>query len=149
MEGQKGVTTSCTLKAAEGLKIRTDSEEIKRLRMLALELLLTGHPEDCSTCPKYGSCELQTLIQYIGPKTGRMKMRAKGFKQIDDNPLLLHDMNRCVLCGRCVRACNELRGVKVLQYQKKEMVLMQQRYWEMEIMFRINLMELHMEMKVV
>ncbi|MGM9550008.1 MAG: FAD-dependent oxidoreductase [Faecousia sp.] len=121
VEGQKGVTTSCTLKATEGLKIRTDSEEIKRLRMLALELLLTGHPEDCSTCPKYGSCELQTLIQYIGPKTGRMKMRAKGFKQIDDNPLLLHDMNRCVLCGRCVRACNELRGVKVLQYQKKEM----------------------------
>ena len=121
VEGKTGVTTSCTLKAAEGLKIRTDSEEIKRLRMLALELLLTGHPEDCSTCPKYGSCELQTLIQYIGPKTGRMKMRAKGFKQIDDNPMLVHDMDRCVLCGRCVRACNELRGVKVLQYQKKEM----------------------------
>lgn len=121
VEGQKGVTASCTLKAVEGLRIRTDSEEIKRLRMLALELLLTGHPEDCSTCPKYGSCELQTLIQYIGPKTGRMKMRAKGFKQKDDNPLLTHDMNRCVLCGRCVRACNELRGVKVLQYQKKDL----------------------------
>ena len=121
VEGQKGVTTSCTLKAYEGLKIRTESEEIKRLRMLAMELLLTGHPEDCSTCPKYGNCELQTLIQYIGPKTGRMKMRAKGFKQIDENPLLIHDMNRCILCGRCVRACNELRGVNVLQYQKKDM----------------------------
>lgn len=121
VEGQRGVTTSCTLKAYEGLHIRTESEEIKRLRMLALELLLAGHPEDCSTCPKYGSCELQTLIQYIGPKTGRMKMRAKGFKQIDDNPLMLQDMNRCILCGRCVRACNELRGVKVLQYQKKDM----------------------------
>lgn len=121
VEGQKGVTTSCTLKAYEGLHIRTESEEIKQLRMLALELLLAGHPEDCSTCPKYGSCELQTLIQYIGPKTGRMKMRAKGFKQIDDNPLMLQDMNRCILCGRCVRACNELRGVKVLQYQKKDM----------------------------
>lgn len=121
VEGQRGGTTSCTLKAYEGLHIRTESEEIKRLRMLALELLLAGHPEDCSTCPKYGSCELQTLIQYIGPKTGRMKMRAKGFKQIDDNPLMLQDMNRCILCGRCVRACNELRGVKVLQYQKKDM----------------------------
>lgn len=121
VEGQKGVVTSCTLKAYEGLKIRTDSEEIKRLRMLAMELLLTGHPEDCSTCPKYGVCELQTLIQYIGPKTGRMKMRAKGLKQIDENPMIIHDMNRCVLCGRCVRACNELRGVGVLQYKKKEM----------------------------
>lgn len=121
VEGEKGVATSCTLTAYEGLKIRTESETIKRLRMLAMELLLTGHPEDCSTCPKYGNCELQTLIQYIGPKTGRLKMRAKGLKQIDSNPLLLHDMNRCVLCGRCVRACNELRGVKVLQYQKKDM----------------------------
>lgn len=121
VEGQKGVFTSCTLKAKEGLCIKTDSEEIKRLRMLALELLLSGHPEDCSTCPKYGNCELQALIQYIGPKTGRMKMRVKGFKRNDENPLLTYDMNRCVLCGRCVRACNDLRGVKVLQYQKKEM----------------------------
>ena len=121
VEGQQGVTTSCTLKAKDGMVIRTKTPELTRLRMLALELLLAGHPEDCSTCPKYGNCELQMLIQYIGPKTGRMKMRTKGFKPEEGNPLILHDMNRCVLCGRCVRACNELRGVKVLQYQKKEL----------------------------
>jgi formate dehydrogenase beta subunit len=120
VEGQKGVTTSCTLKAKDGMNIRTKSAEITRLRRLAMELLLAGHPEDCSTCPKYGHCELQTLIQYIGPKTGRLKMRVKGFKIEERNPLLIHDMNRCVLCGRCVRACNELRGVQVLQYQKKD-----------------------------
>ena len=50
-----------------------------------------------------------------------MRCRTKGFKQDERNPLLVHDMNRCVLCGRCVRACNDLRGVKVLQYQKKDM----------------------------
>jgi NADPH-dependent glutamate synthase beta subunit-like oxidoreductase/Pyruvate/2-oxoacid:ferredoxin oxidoreductase delta subunit len=121
VEGQPGVTTSCTLKPVDGMVIHTDSEEIKRLRMLALELLLTGHPEECSTCPKYGNCELQMLIQYIGPKTGRLKMRTKGFTPEEKNPLLIHDMNRCVLCGRCVRACNELRGAKVIQYQKKDM----------------------------
>lgn len=121
VEGAKQVTTACTLKAKDGLRIRTKTPEVERLRMLALELLLTGHPEDCSTCPKYGNCELQMLIQYIGPKTGRLKMRTKGFRMKEDNPLICHDMNRCILCGRCVRACNELRGVKVLQYQKKEM----------------------------
>ena len=121
VDGQEGVTTSCTLKAKDGMNITTKSDELERLRMLALELLLAGHPEDCSTCPKYGNCELQMLIQYIGPKTGRLKMRTKGFKQNEENPLIIHDMNRCVLCGRCVRACNELRGVKVLQYQKKDM----------------------------
>lgn len=121
VEGQEGVTTSCTLKAKDGMNIITKDAELEKLRMLALELLLAGHPEDCSTCPKYGNCELQMLIQYIGPKTGRLKLRTKGFKQNEENPLIIHDMNRCVLCGRCVRACNELRGVKVLQYQKKEM----------------------------
>lgn len=121
VEGQDSVTTSCTLKAKDGMVIKTKTPEVERLRMLALELLLAGHPENCSTCPKYGNCELQMLIQYIGPKTGRLKLRTKGFKEQNENPLIIHDMNRCVLCGRCVRACNELRGVKVLQYQKKEM----------------------------
>lgn len=118
--GQEGVETSCTLKAKEGLQIKTNSDEITGLRMLALDLLLTGHPAECTGCPKYGNCELQTMIQYIGPN-GRLKMRTKGFKTEERNPLLIHDMNRCVLCGRCVRACNELRGVGVLQYQKKEL----------------------------
>ena len=121
VEGQPGVSTSCTLEATDGMIIKTKTPEVERLRMLALELLLTGHPEECTTCPKYGNCELQMLIQYIGPKTGRLKMRTKGFRPQEDNPLFLHDMNRCVLCGRCVRACNELRGVGVLQYQKKDM----------------------------
>ena len=121
VEGQEGVTPSCTLKAEDGMVITTKSQKLDYLRRLALELLLAGHPEDCSTCPKYGNCELQMLIQYIGPKTGRLKTRTKGFQENEKNPLIVHDMNRCVLCGRCVRACNELRGVKILQYQKKEM----------------------------
>ena len=60
VEGQEGATTSCTLKAKDGMVIHTKTPELEKLRMLALELLLTGHPEDCSTCPKYGNCELQT-----------------------------------------------------------------------------------------
>ena len=61
VEGQEGVTTSCTLRAQDGMVVHTTSERINKLRTLALELLLAGHPEDCSTCPKYGNCELQTL----------------------------------------------------------------------------------------
>lgn len=121
VEGEEHPVTSCTLKAKDGLNIRTNSEQIAKLRSLALELLLSGHPEDCSTCPKYGNCELQTLIQYIGANNARMRCRTKGFKAEESNPLIVHDMNRCVLCGRCVRACNDLRGVKVLQYQKKDL----------------------------
>lgn len=121
VDGVDGVVPSCTLKTKEGLNIRTKSEKIDHLRKLAMELLLAAHPEDCSTCPKYGRCELQTLIQYMGVSATRVRSRIKGFPSNTDNPLLIHDMNRCVLCGRCVRACNNLRGVKVLQYNKRDM----------------------------
>lgn len=121
VEGREGVERACMLKAKDGLNITTNSERVTRLRRLALELLLGAHPEDCSTCPKYGNCELQTLIQYIGANNARMKNRSRGFKMNEENPLLIHDMNRCVLCGRCVRACKSLRGVGILDYRKKDM----------------------------
>lgn len=121
VEGEDGVQPACKLTVREGMKVTTDSPRIAPLRKLAMELLLAAHPEDCSTCPKYGRCELQTLIQYMGVSATRMHTRVKGFAQNDKNPLLIHDMNRCVLCGRCVRACGDLRGVGVLQYNKKEL----------------------------
>lgn len=121
VEGVKGAVPSCTLKAEDNMVIRTQSEYLRKLRTMAMELLLAGHPEDCSTCPKYGNCELQTLIQYLGGSSSHMRKRVKGFKENKENPLIEHEMDRCVLCGRCVRACNDLRGVGVLQYQKKNM----------------------------
>lgn len=121
VEGMEGVHPSCKLPVKDGMKVTTNSPAIAPLRNLAMELILAAHPEDCSTCPKYGRCELQTLIQYMGVSATRMHTRIKGFAQNDKNPLLIHDMNRCVLCGRCVRACGDLRGVGVLQYNKNEL----------------------------
>ena len=119
-EGKKDIIPSCTLKAKEGLRIVTQNEEIKKHRNLAMELILAAHPEDCTTCPKYGRCEFQTLIQYVGVTPTRMRMRTKAIPK-KENPLIVHDMLRCVLCGRCVRACKDLRGVEVLKYQKEEL----------------------------
>ena len=121
VEGEKHPVPSCRLKAADGMVITTKSEQLRKLRELAMELLLSCHPEDCSTCPKYGNCEMQTMIQYIGASNTRMKHRTKGFRTEERNPLIIHDMNRCILCGRCVRACQDLRGVGVLDYRKKDL----------------------------
>lgn len=121
VEGHKHPVTSCSLKANDGMVIITTNEEISHLRNLAMELILAAHPEDCSTCPKYGNCELQNLIQYMGVSAARMQPRVKGFVCEKGNPLYDHDRNRCIVCGRCVRACSDLRGAKVLQYQKKGM----------------------------
>lgn len=120
-EGSDETIPSCTLRAEDGLRIVTQSEKITKSRNLAMELLLAAHPEDCTTCPKYGKCELQTLIQYMGVSAMRMRTRSKGFERNEKNPLLIHDMTRCVLCGRCVRACRDLRGVEVLRYNKNNL----------------------------
>jgi formate dehydrogenase beta subunit len=116
-EGEKNPVPACTLSVRDGLKISTESARVNHLRKLAMELILAAHPADCSTCPKYGRCELQTLIQYMAVSATRVRPRNKSLPEREQT-LLLHDMNRCVLCGRCVRACRDLRGVEVLQYDK-------------------------------
>ena len=119
VEGEEDIMSSCTLYPKEGMVITTDSERIRKKRNLSMELLLAGHPEECTSCPKYGKCELQSLTQYIEAGNTRLHHRSKGMKVEEGNPLIIHDMNRCVLCGRCVRACSELRGVGILDYKKK------------------------------
>ena len=114
------IVSSCTLKAEQGMKINTENEKIIQRRRLAMELILAAHPEDCSTCTKYGNCELQTLIQYLGVSAEGQYRRNKDFILDDSNPLYNNDFFRCVLCGRCVRVCEKVRGVKVLDYLKKD-----------------------------
>lgn len=117
IEGIPGVKTSCTTPAEDGMVIKTKSPTINKIRFLAMELMLANHPMDCSTCPKYLSCELQSLKQYIGiTEELRVKRWSNPFPTITTNPLFVHDFQRCVMCGRCVRACHEMRGVGVLSF---------------------------------
>lgn len=120
VEYEGKIVSSCTLTAQEGMEIRTKGEKLEARRELALKLLLAAHPEDCSTCPKYGKCELQTLMQYMGVSPEGLNRRAKTIPYNDSNPLIIHDMARCVLCGRCVRACHKVRGVGAIDYAKKD-----------------------------
>lgn len=119
VESEGKIVSSCTLKMKEGLDVRTRGEKIEQRRELALKLILAAHPEDCSTCPKYGKCELQTLMQYMGVSPEGLNRRLKPIPLNEKNPLIVHDMTRCVLCGRCVRACHKVRGVGAIDYQKK------------------------------
>lgn len=116
IEGMEGLQAACETAAAEGMVVCTHNEQIDRLRRLSVELMLAGHPEDCTGCPKYGQCELQTLIQYLGIGSGRLRRQTVQNDYTDANPLYIRDLSRCVLCGRCVRACQELRQVGVLDF---------------------------------
>ncbi len=120
IQGIDTLQTSCTTPATNGMVVKTKTDAVIRLRRLAMELLLAAHPHDCDTCNKYLNCELQSLKQYLISDELRVMIRSKLLPINMKNPLFQHDPNKCVVCGRCVRACYELRGVGILQYNKKE-----------------------------
>ncbi len=120
IDGREGLPTSCTTRAEEGMKVKTKTPSIDRMRRLAMELTLSGHPPECTVCSQYLNCELQSVKQYIGTTEElRVRRRSKPFPVNTANPLFVHDPARCILCGRCIRACYDLRGVGVLSYMKK------------------------------
>ncbi len=120
IDGLDVAVPSCKTQVEEGMKITVNGPKAEKTRKMALELLLATHPADCTGCPKYGKCELQSMYQYLGVGPERWKKKARTVATDESNPLIKHLFTRCVRCGRCVRACRELRGVKVLDFQKTE-----------------------------
>lgn len=120
IEGREGTVQSCETMVEEGMVVKTKTDKVKQLRMIALELMLASHPKDCTSCDKYLKCELQALMQYMGVAHSRLREIEKENTRIatSDN-LIKKEMFRCIQCGRCIRACEELRGVGALRYNKK------------------------------
>ena len=116
IEGREGAVPSCMTPAEDGMKITVNGPEADKTRRMAMELILATHPEDCTGCPKYGKCELQSMYQYMGVSPERWRKKIRSVANDDSNPLISHLFTRCVRCGRCIRACQDLRGVKVLDY---------------------------------
>jgi len=120
IEGIEGTVSSCETTVAEGMKVTTKSDRLTRLRNTAMEFMLAGHPAECTSCKAYLNCELQALKQYLGVVHSRMKEIHKENNNINTgNPLIVREMERCIQCGRCVRVCKDIRGVGILDYQKK------------------------------
>lgn len=118
IEGVEEAVPSCKTTVEEGMVVKINSEKADKTRKTAMELILATHPADCTGCPKYGKCELQSIYQYMGVSPERWRKKSRTFANDDSNPLISHLFTRCIRCGRCIRACRELRGVKVLDYQK-------------------------------
>ena len=121
IEGESNIVQSCEIIVEDGMIVNTKSEAVKKLRMTALELMLASHPKDRTSCDKYLNCELQALMQYMGVAHSRLREIDKENTRIakSDN-LIKKEMRRCIQCGRCVRVCEELRGVKALSINKKD-----------------------------
>ena len=111
IDGVRGLQTACTTPAREGMIVNTMSDEAVSSRKVTLELILEDHPNDCMTCEANGQCELQDLVYDYGVKWPEHSGRRHQYEiDPDPNPFIFIDRNKCILCGRCVRACAEIQN---------------------------------------
>ncbi len=136
IEGRRGTPASCTTPVAEGMVVRTQSGKVKKIRRGVMELYISDHPLDCLTCSANGDCELQDMagmvglrdVRYSAPEGGGL---ANHFEARDtsgaanpewapkdeSNPYFTFDPSKCIVCSRCVRACEEVQGTFALTIQ--------------------------------
>ncbi|WP_296764363.1 formate dehydrogenase subunit alpha [Sediminimonas sp.] len=135
IEGRRGTPASCTTPVAPGMVVRTQSDKVRKIRTGVMELYISDHPLDCLTCAANGDCELQDMagmvglrdVRYEAPQSGGLtnhfEARSGGeanpqwMPKDDSNPYFTYDPSKCIVCSRCVRACEEVQGTFALTIQ--------------------------------
>jgi formate dehydrogenase beta subunit len=145
IENMRGLPTACTTPAANGMKVTTNTPQLQELRRAFLQLILTQHPnacltchrrdrcrpydiclrhvsvtERCVSCPNNGQCELQYLVDYIGIEEVTIPYKYRELPvDYDREPLIRRDYNLCILCGRCVQMCADVRGIGAISFARR------------------------------
>ena len=128
VEGRNGTPASCTTPVAEGIVVHTQTERLQKLRRGVMELYISDHPLDCLTCAANGDCELQDMAGAVGLRDVRygydganhvFKKQNGGLNpdwmaKDESNPYFAYDASKCIVCNRCVRACEETQGTFAL-----------------------------------
>lgn len=117
--GMAKPVTSCTTPATNGMVVKTESERLYRLRKTTVELLLSDHPNDCMVCIGTGDCKLQELAYSYGIRENRFDGAMRDHNRVDANPFITREQNKCVMCGLCVRVCEEVQGVGAIGYAER------------------------------
>lgn len=116
VKGMRGLVPSCSTLVTEGMEVITEDEEINQLRRINLEMILSEHEHNCLTCEICGRCELQDLAYQFGIKNVRFPVNKELSVQDDSSEVIIRDANRCILCGRCVRACSEVTDRHIIDF---------------------------------
>ena len=120
IQGRKGYPASCTTPAEQGMVVRTQTQALAGLRRNVLELYISDHPLDCLTCSANGDCELQDVAGEVGLRKVRYGVEGAshlGAVKDESNPYFAFDPSKCIVCSRCVRACEEVQGTFALTVQ--------------------------------
>lgn len=118
VEANGVIVPSCRAPIAEGMMVRTGGALVDQVRRLAVELLVVNHHDDCLACGKNNDCKLQEVARYAGVNPERLKrLKAREMRPVDNtHPFIIRDHNKCVLCGICVRTCDEVTCVDAIDY---------------------------------
>ena len=117
IEGRRGYPASCTTPCEAGMKVRTQTSKLQDIRKGMMELYISDHPLDCLTCPTNGNCDLQDMAGVTGLREVRYGYEGKNHlkaKKDESNPYFTFDPSKCIVCNRCVRACEETQGTFAL-----------------------------------
>src|ERR1700710_1531779 len=117
IEGRRGYPASCTTPCEPGMKVKTESPKLADIRRGVMEMYISDHPLDCLTCPTNGNCELQDMAGVVGLR--EVRYGYEGANHLDavkdeSNPYFTYDASKCIVCNRCVRACEETQGTFAL-----------------------------------
>ncbi len=118
--GRPGTPASCTTPVASGMVVSTQTERLKQVRKGVMELYISDHPLDCLTCAANGDCELQDMAGAVGLREVRYGYQGEnhlGAAKDESNPYFTFDPSKCIVCSRCVRACEEVQGTFALTIQ--------------------------------
>ena len=116
VKGAPRPLTSCTTPVSEGMEVTTSTPALEDLRKTVLELILSDHPNDCMVCEKAGDCTLQELAYFYGIRENRFGGERRIYEKRDGNLFIERDMGKCILCGRCVKVCDEIQGVGAIDF---------------------------------
>lgn len=113
VEGARTLVASCSHPVVSGMIVRTDTERVLAARRLVIDLLLSNHPLDCLTCEKNGTCKLQKYAYELGITKTSFEGERCQYPIDTANPFIERDYNKCILCGRCIKACNEIQMMSI------------------------------------
>ena len=117
VEDEKGkIDASCSMEPRDGMVIRTNTARLLKHRRMILELMLSSHCRDCTTCEKSGSCRLQELALRFGVRHVRFQDTRPHYEIDTSSPAIVRDPNKCILCGDCIRVCEEMQGMGILNF---------------------------------
>lgn len=117
IKGSESFVTSCCTEVREGMEVQTNSPEIRQARRDIVELLVDNHPRECQICERDANCELQNLAYKMGVRERLFEGKRKRHPLENSSVAVVRDSEKCILCGRCFRVCNEIQGVSNLSQQ--------------------------------